>query len=210
MEEEFSKALQELRKASAEKPRKFNQTVDLILNLKDFDVRKQSLNLFVQLPHKSRDAKICAFLEKQSDNFDFCITRQEMDAWNNKKEIKNLTKKYDFFAALASLMPKIATQFGRVLGPAGKMPSPQLGVLPVQNEEKEKELAAKMRNTVRIKAKEPSIKIAIGKEDMKDEEVIANASIVYNAVLHALPKGRENIKSAMLKFTMSKPIKIKF
>ena len=45
MKEEFLQALQDLRKISAEKPRKFEQTVDLILNLRDFDVRKQSLNL---------------------------------------------------------------------------------------------------------------------------------------------------------------------
>lgn len=208
MKEEFLKALQELRKIGAEKPRKFSQSVDLIINLKDFDVRKQSLSLFVQLPFKTKDAKICAFLERQSKNFDFCITGQQIDSLTNKKEIKKIAKEYGFFVGLASLMPKIATQFGRVLGPAGKMPSPQLGILPVQNEEKEKELATKMRNTVRIKAKEPSIKIVIGKEKMKDEEIASNATIVYNAVSAALPKGKENIKSIMLKLTMSKPIKV--
>lgn len=208
MKEEFLKALQELRKISAEKPRKFSQSVDLIINLKDFDVRKQSLNLFVQLPFKTKDAKICAFLEKESKNFDFCITRQQIDGLADKKEIKKIAKEYDFFVALASLMPKIATQFGRVLGPAGKMPSPQLGILPVQNEEKEKELAEKIRNTVRIKAKEPSIKIVVGKEKMPDEEISENIAAVYNAVAAALPKGKENIKSVMLKFTMSKPVKI--
>ncbi len=208
MKEDFSQAIQELRKNSKEKPRKFNQSVDLIINLKDFDVRKQSLNLFVQLPHKARDAKICSFLEKPSKNFDFCITRAEIDAWTNKKEIKKLAKQYDFFVALASLMPKIATQFGRVLGPAGKMPSPQLGILTLQNEAAEKELVEKMRSTARIKAKEPSIKIAIGKENMKDEEIAENINAVYNAILAALPKGKENIKSVMLKLTMSKPVKV--
>lgn len=209
MKEEFLKALQDLRKTSAEKPRKFSQSVDLIINLKDFDVRKQSLNLFVQTPHKIKDTKICAFLEKASNNFDSCITRQQLDIWTNKKEIKNLAKKYDFFVALAPLMPKIATQFGRVLGPAGKMPNPQLGILPVQSEEKEKELAEKIKNTTRIKAKEPSIKLIIGKENMPDETIIENITAVYNAVIHALPKGIENIRSVMLKFTMSKPVKIK-
>jgi large subunit ribosomal protein L1 len=210
MKEGFSQAIQELRKNSNEKPRKFNQSVDLIINLRDFDVRKQSLNIFVQLPHKAKDARICAFLEKPSKNFDFCITRQEIDGLADKKEIKKIAKEYDFFVALASLMPKIATQFGRVLGPAGKMPSPQLGVLAVQSEEKEKELVEKIRGTLRIKTKEPSIKIAIGKEKMQDEEIVENADAVYKAVLAALPKGKENIKSVMLKFTMSKPVKVHF
>lgn len=208
MKEGFSQALQELRKISAEKPRKFNQSVDLIINLKDFDVRKQSLNLFIQVPFKTKDAKICAFVDKESKNFDFCITKAEIDVWKNKKEIKNLVKQYDFFAALASMMPKIATQFGRVLGPAGKMPSPQLGILAVQTEDKEKELVEKMRNTVKVKTKEPSIKIVIGKEKMTDEQISENAAAVYNAVVHALPKEKENIRSVMLKFTMSKPMKV--
>jgi large subunit ribosomal protein L1 len=106
-------------------------------------------------------------------------------------------------------MPKIATQFGRVLGPAGKMPSPQLGVLMSQDEAREKELAEKIRKTIRVKTKEPSIKVVIGKEKMPDQEIVENATAVYNAVSAALPKGRENIKSIMLKFTMSKPVKVK-
>lgn len=210
MKEEFLKALQELRKIGAEKPRKFEQTVDLILNLRDFDVRKQSLNLFVPMPHKAKDAKICAFLERQSKNFDFCITKDEIEGWQNKKDVKKLVKDYDFFVALASLMPKIATQFGRVLGPVGKMPSPQLGILTSLDDAKERELAEKIRGITRIKAKEPSIKIAIGKEKMPDEKLAENATAIYNAVLAALPKGRDNLRSIMLKFTMSKPVKIKF
>lgn len=208
MKDKFLEAIQELKKLAGEKPRKFNQSLDLIINLKDFDVRKQSLNLFVQLPHKAKDTKICAFLEKQSKNFDFCIIKTEIDAWQNKKDIKKLAKQYDFFVALASLMPKIATQFGRVLGPAGKMPSPQLGILTSQDEAREKEIVEKMQNTVRIKTKEPSIKVVIGKQSMSDNEIIENAVAIYNAVLANLPKGKENIRSAMLKFTMSKPVKV--
>ena len=209
MKEEILKALQEIRKSSEEKKRNFDQSVDLIVNLKEFDARKQSLSVFVPLPYKIKDVKICAFLEKQSENFDFCITKADIDAWQDKKTIKNLVKKYDYFVALASIMPKIATQFGRVLGPAGKMPSPQLGVLPAQDDTKEKEIVRKMRGIMRIKAKEPSIKIAIGKQSMNDEEISENISAVYNAIANALQKGKENIKSVMVKFTMGKPVKVK-
>ncbi|MFH1066080.1 MAG: hypothetical protein V1734_06240 [Nanoarchaeota archaeon] len=210
MKEEFLHALQEVRKASSEKPRKFEQTVDLIINLRDFDARKQSLSLFVPLPHKAKEVKICAFLDKQSSNFDFCITKSEMDRWQDKKTVKKLSRDYDFFVALASLMPKIATQFGRTLGPTGKMPSPQLGILASQDEAREKELAGKIRMMTRIKAKEPSLKIVIGMEKMPDESIVENANTIFNAVVHALPKGMDNIKSVMIKFTMSKPAKVKF
>ncbi len=41
---QLQKALEELRK---EKKRKFNQTVDLIINLQKFNVKKSSINLVI-------------------------------------------------------------------------------------------------------------------------------------------------------------------
>jgi len=35
-----------------------------------------------------------------------------------------------------------------------------------------------------------------------------NFNVLYNGVVNALPKKKENVKNVMLKFTMSKPIKI--
>ena len=43
---------------------------------------------------------------------------------------------------------------------------------------------------------------------MKDEEIIENIIAVYNSVLKAVPKDKENIKNIELKFTMTKPQKI--
>ena len=63
---EIKKALAELRK---EKKRKFVQTVDLVMNLKNFDVRKEALNTFVSVPHP-REKKLAAFLTKQSKLID--------------------------------------------------------------------------------------------------------------------------------------------
>ena len=68
----------------------------------------------------------------------------------------------------------------------------------------------KINNSVKIRSKEPSIKIAIGKEDMKDEEIIENALSVYKAIFDVLPRKKENLKSVLIKFTMTKPIKIEF
>jgi ribosomal protein L1 len=59
------------------------------------------------------------------------------------------------------------------------------------------------------KNKEPSIKVSIGKQSMKDDEIIENALAIYNAVLKVLPRGKDNIKNVEIKFTMTKPKKIK-
>jgi len=204
LKEQIKKSLSELRKG---KERKFDQTADLIINLQKFDLKKSKVNLFVSVPHKIKDKKICAFLETKNKDVE-TITPEQFKKYSDKKELKKLVKNYDFFIAQASLMPKVATAFGRALGPAGKMPSPQLGILANANEKSINELKKKINNSLRIITKEPSIKVAAGKQSMKDEEIIKNIMTIYNAVLKALPKGKENIKSLEIKFTMTKPQKI--
>ena len=205
LKEDLKKSLSELRN---EKERKFDQTVDLIINLQKFDLKKNAISLLVPVPHKIKDKKICAFLEAKNESVD-TITSDEFKKYSDKKELKNLVNKYDFFIAQASLMPKVATTFGRVLGPAGKMPSPQLGIIMNVDDKTISELKNKINNNVKIKVKESSIKLAIGKQSMKDEEIIENIILIYNAVLKALPRDKENIKNVEIKFTMTKPQKIK-
>jgi large subunit ribosomal protein L1 len=205
LNEELKQALVELRK---NKERKFNQSVDLIINLQKFDVKRENVNLFVSVPHKIKEKKICGFLEIKNNNVD-TIMKSEFKKYSDKKEMKKLIDKYDFFIAQASLMPFVATTFGRVLGPAGKMPSPQLGILMDVNDKAINDLKEKINSSVKIKTKEASIKLPVGKQNMKDEETIENILSIYNAVLKALPKGNDNIRNVELKFTMTKPQKIR-
>ena len=204
LKESLKVALSELRK---NKEKKFDQTVDLIINLQKFDPKKNQINLFVEIPFKIKEKKICAFLETKNKNIE-TIVPEEFKKYADKKSLKKIVKKFDFFIAQASLMPKIATTFGRALGPAGKMPSPQLGILAEINEKSINELKKKINSSLRVKMKEPSVKLAIGKQSMKDEEIIENVLGVYNAVIKALIKGKENVKNLELKFTMTKPQKI--
>jgi len=204
LKQELKKALSELRKV---KERKFDQTADLIINLQKFDLKKNQVNLFVNIPFKIKDKKICAFFETENKDIE-TITPEQFKKYSDKKTLKKLVKNFDFFIAQASLMPKVATTFGRVLGPAGKMPSPQIGILADINEKAINELKEKINNSVKIKIKEPSVKLAIGKQSMKDEEIIENVVIIYNAILKALLRGKDNIKNIELKFTMTKPYKI--
>lgn len=205
LEEQLEKALTELK---SEKERKFSQSVDLIINLKKFDPKRTPLNIFIQVPHKIKDKKICAFLESKNKSVE-TITEAEFKKYSDKKEVEKLVKKFDFFVAQASVMPKVATVFGRVLGPAGKMPSPQLGILMNVDEKSVSEIKTKINNSVKIRTKEPSIKICIGKQDMDNKKIIENVMAVYNLLLKSLQRGKENIKNIELKLTMSKPKKIK-
>lgn len=204
---DIQKALEEIRKQNAEKEVKFDQSVDLIVNLRKIDIRKNQINLLVNLPHKIKDKKICGFIEGKTSLVD-TIPKAKFIGYKDKKKVKKLVKKYDFFIASGPNMPSVATTFGRVLGPAGKMPSPKLGILMVENDENIKALVERINKTAKIQAKEPSIKLTIGKQKMADEDIAANVKAVYKKILKELPNQNDNIRSILLKFTMGKPVKV--
>jgi len=204
LKQELQKALLELRK---EKQRKFNQTADLIINLQKFDIKKNSINLVIALPHNVKEKRIGAFLEIDNKNVP-TITGDKFKRYHNKNELKKLVNKFDFFIAQASLMPKVATTFGKVLGPAGKMPSPQLGILMDVDDKAIEALKKKINSSIKIRVKEASIKLPIGKYDMSDSDIIENILTTYNTILKELPRDKENVKNIEIKFTMTKPQKI--
>lgn len=199
----FLKAVQELRKT--EKKKNFDQTVDLIINLKEFDVRREAFSTFIQLPVKIKEKKILGFFEKDSKIID-TIKKDDFPKYKEKKDMKRLIKQYDFFISSAKLMPAVATTFGRFLGPAGKMPSPQLGILPSEDDKLVEAVINKINSTVRIKVREPSIKVPIAKESFKDEDIVKNATTLYHRIIEMLPRKKDNLRNVKIKFTMSKPI----
>lgn len=205
LKQDLQKALVELRKG---KERKFDQTVDLIVNLQKFDVKKSNVTLFVDVPHKIKDKKIAGFFESKNKNLD-TITEADFKKYSGKKVVRKLVDKYDFFIAQASLMPKVATTFGRALGPTGKMPSPQMGIIMNVSDKEIEELKEKINASIKVKIKEASVKLAIGKQSMPDLDIVENAIAVYNELIKSLPRDKENVKNVELKFTMTKPIKVK-
>ena len=204
---EKNKLLAALKKLREEKKKKFEQSVDLIINLKNFDVKKNSVNLFIELPHKIKDVQIGAFLNQKSEVVD-SITKENFGKYKDKKALRKLLKKYDYFISSAALMPSVATSFGRILGPAGKMPSPKLGIIKSESGDEIKKAVDKFGKIARIRSKEPSLKFCIGKESMKDEDISENIITAYNSIINSLPRKKENIRSVMIKLTMSKPVKL--
>ena len=200
---EIKKALEELRK---EKKRKFDQTFDLIVNLKNFDVRKEALNTFVNVPHGG-DKKLAGFFVKRTKLIG-TITEADFVKYKDLKDIKKLAKKYDAFIAVAPMMGKIATKFGRVFGPMGRMPSPQAGIIPKEDDEMVKMMIEKMNKSIRVRNKEMSIKLGIGKESMSDDDLADNVAAVLKGLEKLLPRGRDNVREVLVKFTMSKPVVI--
>ena len=201
---ELKEALLELRK---EEKRNFDQSIDLIINLKGVDIKRDNIATIVSIPNKIKEKNVCGFLTKKSELIK-TITAPDFVKYRDKKPLKNLVKQYDFFIAAAPLMPQIASNFGKALGPSGKMPSPQLGILAKEDDASIESLLERINKSIKIRVKEPSVKVCIGKEKMKDEEIIANALAVYNGLLNVLPTKKDNIKNVMIKTTMGKPVKV--
>ena len=65
-EDRFLEAVKKLREEEAKRreKRKFDQTIDLIVNLKEFEVKKNSLSVFVQVPHRIKEKRVAVQIKK--------------------------------------------------------------------------------------------------------------------------------------------------
>ncbi len=213
--EQILHVLSELREKSPK--RTFTQSFDLIFNLQGLDLKKpeQKVDFYLNLPHK-RGKKItsCAFvdatLEKTARGvFDRLIIKEEFSKWNGKKkEQKKLAEQCTFFVAQTDLMTQVAATFGKVLGPKGKMPNPKAGCV-ISTTTPLQPLITRLSTLVRVQTKNDlSVKVLIGIETLKDEELADNILAVYNTLLSKLPQEKNNIKNTLLKLTMGPAFKL--
>jgi len=207
-------SIKKLRETS--KKRNFTQTIDLIINLKGLDIKKpdEKIDLYIALPHKKgKEPKICAFvdneLSKQSnETFDKTILKEDFSKYS-KVAIKKLAKEFKFFIAQANIMPQVAQNFGKILGPKQKMPNPKAGQIVPPTIPNLQSIKEKLSKTVHlITRNEALVRTAIGTENMKDEEIADNIFSIYNAIIHILPQEKNNIKSILIKFTMGPSVEI--
>ncbi|MBT5342619.1 hypothetical protein HOL59_03475 [Candidatus Woesearchaeota archaeon] len=210
--EQIKKAIEELKKQT--KKRNFSQSYDLIINLKNLDTKQHPVDFFAGLHFPfGKKIKVAAFvdqvLKEQADKFcDLTIEENDFPKYSDKKEMKKLAESYDYFIAQAPLMPKVAKAFGKVFGMKGKMPNPKLGCVVPPNANLDV-LVKKLNQSVKLVAKKATnLQCMVGKEDQKEEEVIDNILTVYQAVLKQVPNEMQNIKSVLLKLTMSKAVKV--
>jgi len=192
-------------------PRKFKESVEISFNLRDVDlsVPKNRVDVEVALPKgRGKAIKICligsaelAF--KAKDVADLVIQPDQLEELaGNKKKVRDLARKFDFFIAEAPLMPVIGKRMGQILGPHGKMPKP---ILP--NADPVPTITA-MRNTVRVKSGERrTFHAPVGTRDMTPEDIAENVDFLFKRVLTKLERGRFNIHSAYLKTTMGPAVR---
>lgn len=210
------KTIYEAVKAAKEKSkkRKFDQSIELVLNLKDIDMKSPEAKFqeIVELPHSpAKQNKICviasgelAFKAKKTD-VDLVIEKAELEGYAGKKhDLRKIANNYDFFIAEAPLMPLVGKVLGPVLGPRGKMPVPVPPTVDIAG------LIAKHRKTIVVRMRgQPMLQCHVGSESMKEEEIAENIQTILRAIEGKLKRGEKNIKVAHIKTSMGESVSIK-
>jgi large subunit ribosomal protein L1 len=192
------------------KAKKFKQSVELIVNFKDIDVKKGfALNEVVQLPKTNSPATVCVIAtgdmgtKAKAAKADSVIGTAELDKFGaNKRESRKFINKYDFFLADTQIMPTVGKTLGQLLGPRGKMPTPVPFNAPIEA------FLTRFRSSIKVRTRASlSVSCKIGDETMEDADLAVNAHAVLSAIEKKLPNGEKNMKKVMIKTTMGKPIK---
>jgi len=188
------------------KKRNFNQRFDLVVNLKELDLRKAESKideLFLLPKGSGKDASVTLFSDNIK-NIAGCtiINSSEMEKLSkDKKAVKHLASQSNFFFAEPKLMVVVGKNLGKFLAPKGKMPKPIVGNIENGIEDAKKSMKI-------LVGKHPIIHMVVGSEKMDDKDLEENIISVINFLKAKLPKGRSNIKNIYLKLTMGQPVKL--
>jgi large subunit ribosomal protein L1 len=194
--------------------KKFNQTVDLILNIKEVDMKapEGKIQAVVELPHatvKPNKVLVVASgelaMKARQSNADKVIERGDLEALaGKKKELRKLANEYDVFISETPMMAMVGKTLGPVLGPRGKMP------IPVPPNADIVELLKKHRKTVVVRMRtQPIIQVSVGSEAMSEDDLFDNVQAVLRFLEGKLKRGLKNVKNVYIKTSMGLPVKIK-
>jgi large subunit ribosomal protein L10Ae len=191
--------------ASEEKKRKFVETVEIQIGLKDYDTqRDKRFSGVVKLPHVPRPRmKICVL-----GDANHCDTAQKLDMPfksvddlkklnKNKKMVKKLARSFDAFMASQALIPQIPRLLGPGLNKAGKFPTMITGSDDLQNK------ASEIRSNVKFQLKKVlCLGVAVGHVGMSPDELRQNSLMSINFLVSLLKKNWNNINTLHIKSTM--------
>jgi len=193
----------------AAKGRKFDETVDIAMNLGiDPKHADQQVRGMVSLPHGTgatvrtsvfaRDAKAD---EAKAAGADVIGAEDLMD------QIKAGQMDFDRVIATPDMMPLVG-QLGQILGPKGMMPNPKLGTV---TPDVKKAVEDAKGGAIEFRAeKEGIIHAGVGKSSFATDKIVENVKSFIETIQKARPSGAKGtfIKKITLSSTMGPGIKI--
>ncbi|KAG7204907.1 hypothetical protein KM043_005302 [Ampulex compressa] len=193
---------------SQDKKRKFLETVELQIGLKNYDPQKDKrFSGTVKLKNIPRPKmQVCILGDQQhcdeakANNIPYMDAEALKKLNKNKKLVKKLAKKYDAFLASESLIKQIPRIVGPGLNKAGKFP----GLLSHQES-----MVGKMdevKATIKFQMKKVlCLSVAVGHVEMTPDELVQNVHLSINFLVSLLKKHWQNVRSLHIKSSMGPP-----
>merc|ERR1711936_1366144 len=187
------------------KKRKFTETIDLQIGLKNYDPQKDKrFSGTIKLKHIPRPKfSVCIFGDQQhcdeakAKGIPFMSADDLKKLNKDKKKVKKLAKKYDAFMASESLIKQIPGLLGPGLNKAGKFPS-----LLTHSDDIEAKVVD-LKSTIKFQMKKVlCLNVAVGNVTMNEEELAQNVHLAMNFLVSLLKKHWQNVKSLHIKSTM--------
>mmetsp|Transcript_3670 Transcript_3670/g.6067 ORF Transcript_3670/g.6067 Transcript_3670/m.6067 type:complete len:218 (+) Transcript_3670:79-732(+) len=196
---------------SKEKKRKFLETVELQIGLKDYDTqRDKRFAGTIKLPHVPRPRmKVCVLgdavhcEQAQRSNVPFKSVEDLKKLNKNKKLVKKLAQSFDAFVASQVLIPQIPRLLGPGLNKAGKFPTL------IQHSDNLETKITEIRSQVKFQLKKVlCMGVAVGNVGMDQDQLRQNTLMAINFLVSLLKKNWNNIKRLTIKSTMGKPFTV--
>lgn len=197
------------------KERKFVETVDLQIGLKDYDPNKDKRFVgSVRLPNIPRTRlRVCviadaAHIDKcKAAGIDFIdaeALKKKIDPADKKgKEMKKWSRKYKLLFISETLVRQLPKLGGPFLAKWGKFPT----VIQANDDIKAK--VDEGLATVKFQLKKVlCLGTAVANVSMTEEQIRQNMNMSINYLVSLLKKGWNNVKSLYIRSTMGRPVKL--
>merc|ERR1711973_410893 len=190
---------------SKDKQRKFLETVDLQIGLKNYDPQKDKrFSGTVRLRHvPRRKFKVCllgdqAHIDEAKEKDLPSMSADDLKKLNkDKKKVKKLAKSFDAFLCSDTLIKQIPRLLGPGLNKAGKFPT-----LITHSDDMEAKVVD-LKSTIKFQMKKVlCLNVAVGHVKMNEEELAQNVHLAMNFLVSLLKKHWQNVKSLHIKSTM--------
>ena len=195
------------------KKRNFTETIEAQFTLKNYDpVRDKRFSGTFKLPTVPRPGLKCCILGnaahcEQADRIGIDhMSVEDLKKLNkNKKLVKKLAKKYDFFVASDNMIKQVPRLLGPGLTKAGKFPTLLAGSEDMQ------EKVDEQKATIKFQMKKVMcLNVAVGNVTMTEKEILVNTQLAANFLASLLKKQWQNIGQIYVKSTMGPAIQVYF
>ena len=195
------------------KKRNFTETVEIQISLKNYDPqRDKRFSGTFKLPSIPRPNLKCCMLGnaahcEQADRIGIDhMSVEDLKKLNkNKKLVKKLAKRYDFFLASDNMIKQIPRLLGPGLTKAGKFPT-----LLTSSEDMQEKID-EVKSTIKFQMKKVMcLNVAVGNVTQDKQTIIVNVQLAANFLASLLKKQWQNIGQIYIKTTMSPSIQIYF